>query len=469
MNMTKEQTGPPLLRGTDLAMWTGGQWEGTIPDVLGVTQDGKRMLPGGLYVALKGERYDGHTFVEQAQQNGAAAALVRSDWSRPPGVTIPLLRVAETRSALGMAAAGRRRTLKTFILGITGSAGKTTTKELAAAVFSGGGCVHATFGNLNNDVGLPLTLLAIPETAATGVVEIGTSHPGEIGNLCRVLNPDAAIVTVVGPAHIEHFTSEKAIAAEKAELIRSVPERGFAVLNAAGVYASYLREQAACRIVTVCLGEGPESDFVGKPIDLDDGFIMVCEQQSGESQAFRSGLSGRHNALNLLLAVAAARTAGLAWEAIAQGLAHLNMPQMRWQRTEAAGVVSINDAYNANPLSMRCALDAFSQTKALTRRVVVLGDMLELGVDSERFHRELGCELAEGPWQMVVAVGKNARWIAEAAINAGFPATAVHYFSDTTAAVNGIAGLVKPGDTLLFKASRGMALEQVEAAVLGRA
>ena len=240
------------------------------------------------------------------------------------------------------------------------------------------------------------------------------------------------------------------------------------MLDAAGVHAAYLREQAACRVVTVCLGEEPEADFIGQSVDLDGGVVMICEQQSGESHVFRSCLSGRHNALNLLLAVAAGRTVGLAWEAIEQGLLRVNMPQMRWQRTEAAGVVSINDAYNANPLSMRCALEAFSQTKVLARRVVVLGDMLELGVDSERFHRELGRTLAEGPWQVVVAVGKDARWMAEAAITAGFPAAAVHHFSDTTAAVSGIVELVKPGDTLLFKASRGMKLEQVEAAVLTR-
>lgn len=460
------QTTLPLLRGAELAAWTGGVWEGAVPDIRGVTQNGKQMFSGGLYVALQGERHDGHMFVAQAQQNGAAAALVRADWQRGEGITIPLLRVADTRSALGLAAAGRRRTLRTLIVGITGSVGKTTTKELAAAAFSGVGTVHATAGNLNNDIGLPLTLLAMPETAAAGIIEAGSNHPGEIAYLCRILRPDAAIVTSVGPVHIEYFANENAIANEKAELIRSVPERGFAVIDAAGTHADYLRAQAACRVVTVRLGEGGEADFRGTLVDVGSGSIAITESGTGLAYNVHSGLSGRHNALNLLLAVAAGRTAGLAWEDVERGLLRLAMPPMRWQRTEAAGVVSINDAYNANPVSMRCALETFAHTPVPGRRVLVLGDMRELGVDSERYHRELGRLIAGGPWQVLVAVGQDVRWTVEAAVAAGFPAVAVYTFSETTAAARDIRDVVKPGDTLLFKASRGVALEQVEAAVL---
>jgi UDP-N-acetylmuramoyl-tripeptide--D-alanyl-D-alanine ligase len=425
------------------------------------------MIPGGLYVALKGENHDGHAYVLQAQQGGAAAALVRHDWPRAEGVVLPLLRVAETRSALGLAAAGRRRALHTFVLGITGSVGKTTTKELAAAVFSGAGPVHATRGNLNNDIGLPLTLLGMPAGTNVGVIEAGTNHPGEIAYLCRILKPDAAILTAVGPVHLAHFGSEAAIADEKADLIRSVPERGFAVIDAAGAHAPYLRAQAACRIISVRLDEGGgEADYLGTREDADGGVVRVCERASGESFVLRSGLPGRHNAVNLLLAVAAGRATGMAWRMIEQGLAQVAMPAMRWQRTEGDGLVSINDAYNANPPAMRCALETFARTAAAARRVVVLGDMRELGEASERFHRELGRTVAAGPWGLIVAVGADARWIAEEAVAAGFPAGAVCHFDDTAAAVRGIRDLLKPGDTLLFKASRGMELERVEAAAL---
>jgi len=455
----------PLILGGDLAAWTGGVWDGGVADVRGVTQDGRHMMRDGLYVALKGNR-DGHDYVLQAQQGGARAALVRHDWPRGAGITVPLLRVAETRSALGLAAAGRRRALNTFLLGITGSVGKTTTKELAAAVFSGAASTHATPGNLNNDIGLPLTLLSMPEETRTGVIEVGTNHPGEIAYLCRILRPDAAIVTAVGPVHLAHFGSEAAIAAEKAELIRSVPERGFAVIDADGAHASYLRSQAACRIVSVRLGERDTADYTGTGVDEDGGVVLVCERASGESRPLRSGLVGRHNATNLLLAVAAGRTAGLSWEVIERGLENLKLPPMRWQRTEAGGVVSINDAYNANPIAMRCALETFARTAASARRVVVLGDMRELGESSERFHRELGRLVAAGPWDLVVAVGKDARWIVEEAITTGFSAGATHHFKDTAAAAHGIRDLVHPGDTVLFKASRGLTLEQVEAALL---
>lgn len=460
------QTEWPLIRGADLAVWTGGVWDGGATDVRGVTQNGRHMIPGGLYVALKGDHHDGHAYVLQAQNGGAAAALVRHDWPRAEGVSLPLLRVAETRSALGLAAAGRRRALHAFVLGITGSVGKTTTKELAAAVFSGAGPIHATSGNLNNDIGLPLTLLAMPGEARVGVIEAGTNHPGEIPYLCRILKPDAAILTAVGPVHLEHFGSEAAIADEKAALIRSVPERGFAVIDADGAHASFLRAQAACRIISVRMGDGGEADYAGTWADADGGVVRVCERASGASQVLRSGLAGRHNAVNLLLAVAAGRATGMAWEAIERGLAHLSMPAMRWQRTEVDGLVSINDAYNANPPAMRCALETFARIGAAARRVVVLGDMRELGAASEHFHRELGRCVAAQPWDLVVAVGKDARWIAEAAVASGFPAGAVRHFSDTAAAVLGIRDLLKPGDTLLFKASRGMELERVEAAAL---
>jgi UDP-N-acetylmuramoyl-tripeptide--D-alanyl-D-alanine ligase len=466
MTIQENQTDWPLIRGEELALWSGGVWDGGAADVRGVTQDGRHMIPGGLYVALKGENHDGHAYVLQAQQGGAAAALVRHDWPRAEGVAIPLLRVAETRSALGLAAAGRRRALHTFVLGITGSVGKTTTKELAAAVFSGAGLTHATHGNLNNDIGLPLTLLAMPVETRVGVIEAGTNHPGEIAYLCRILKPDAAIITAVGPVHLAHFGSEAAIADEKAELIRSVPERGFAVIDADGAHAPYLRAQAACRIISVRMDDSGEADYLGSLVDADGGVVRVCERTSGESQVLRSGLVGRHNAINLLLTVAAGRATGMTWEAIERGLARLAMPSMRWQRTEVDGLVSINDAYNANPPAMRCALDTFAQTAAAARRVVVLGDMRELGEASESFHRELGRWVAAGPWGLVVAVGQDARWIAEEAVAAGFPAGAVRHFADTAAAAIGIRDLLKPGDTLLFKASRGMELERVEAAAL---
>jgi UDP-N-acetylmuramyl pentapeptide synthase len=214
------------------------------------------------------------------------------------------------------------------------------------------------------------------------------------------------------------------------------------------------------------MDDSGEADYRGTLVDADGGVVRVCERTSGESQVLRSGLVGRYNAVNLLLAVAAGRATGMAWEAIERGLARLAMPPMRWQRTEVDGLVSINDAYNANPPAMRCALDTFAQTAAAARRVVVLGDMRELGEASESFHRELGRWVAAGPWGLVVAVGQDALWIAEEAVAAGFSAGAVRHFADTAAAAIGIRDLLLPDDTLLFKASRGMELERVEAAAL---
>lgn len=470
MDAQPKGAGPPEARVPSfsparLAAWCSGAWDGAPAAVCGVSQDGQKIPAGALFVAIKGERFDGHAFVEQAAARGAAAALVRRDWPRPGGFLLPLLRVEDTRRALTALARGYRATFTGLAAGITGSAGKTTTKEMIAACFRAGGQAAATAGNLNNDLGLPLSLLAAPTDMQRGIFELGSNHPGEIAALARLLRPDAATVTAIGPVHIEHFGTVEAIAEEKADLLRAVPAGGFVVLDADSPWCDWLSRQTAARVVTVSL-ERPAVDYRGRLLDETGDAIEVIERSSGCAQRFRTGLHGRHQASNLLLAIGLARGAGVPFELLPGAMKDLRLPPMRWQQVRGNGLSIVNDAYNANSVSMLCALRTFAAQPATGRRVLVLGDMRELGADAEALHREVGRAVAGGPWQALICVGTQAGWIGDEAVSGGFPAQQVWRYADAAAAAKANLEWVKPGDTLLLKASRGVGLEVVAAALL---
>lgn len=453
----------PLITVSQLTAWSHGTWENQPVDIHGVSQNGNNMPSNGLYVALRGEKHDGHNFVAQAAANGAAAALVNQTWQPPETSRLPLLRVADTLTAIAEMAAGRRRDLNSFVIGLTGSAGKTTTKEALAAMLGCNAATFATPGNLNNHVGLPLCLLNMPADVKYGVLEAGSNHPGEINTLASIMQPDAAIITSIGPAHIEFFGSIEAIASEKGDLLRHVPSHGFAVMNVDEPYFEILREKAKCRVITVSL-TGP-ADYTCK-FKCDDGIILeITETKSREKHALQSPLSGRHNVLNLMLATAAARALNTPWAAIIAGARQIKLPPMRWERINSECVTVINDAYNANLLSIKCSLSTFSEMKAPGRRVVVLGDMLELGDARESMHLEAGRLVADSNCQILIAVGSCADLIAEGAVKHGFNYADIHQFTSSDAAAAAVAEWAQTEDIILLKASRGIALEKVAKAI----
>lgn len=441
-----------------VARHTGGTWSAvpTFP-LTAVTQDSRKACLGALYVALKGERHDGHDFVEAAFRAGATAAMVRENWTPPPGVAgLPLLRVAEPARALcDLARAYRAALRRTFVLGVTGSAGKTTVKELAAAMFSGAGAVSATPGNYNNEVGLPLSLLAIDEDSRHAVIEAGISHPGDMDPLAGMMRPDAAVISSVGPAHIEYFGTESAIAAEKAKLLAAVPRRGFAVISAEVRERAVLEAACRCRIVRCSLrDEG--ADWTGEP--LAKGVLRV--RRRGEpAQLLESGLCGEHNASNVLLAYAAVREAGLSAEEALAGLKAFRPPAMRWELLEVGALRVINDAYNANPLSMSAALETFAGTDVSAAKVAIVGDMLELGADADSRHRAVGESSGCGPWRLLVGIGPSSRALLEGAVASGYPVAQTVWYATTAQAAEELPLLLRHGDTVLLKASRGMRLE----------
>lgn len=441
------------------ARWTGGTWNcrPTFP-LTSVTQDSRQVRLGALYVALRGANHDGHAFVSAAFRAGATAAMVSEAWAPPADVAnLPLLRVRDPAQALLALAKGYRASLKTFVVGVTGSAGKTTLKELAAAMLSGLGPTAATPGNLNNEIGLPLSLLAIPRSAKAAVIEAGISHPGDMDPLADTLRPNAAVIASIGPAHIAHFGSERAIAAEKAKLLAAVAEGGFAVLPAQTHEVETLRAACTCRVVTCALAPA-EADYTGEP--LAKGVLRVYHG-SEPAVLLETGLCGEHNASNALLAYAVARESGATAAQTLAGLATFRAPPMRWESLEAGPYRLINDAYNANPLSMRAALETFAGMEAAAEKVVCVGDMLELGSDAEALHRSVGLASGNGPWRLLVAIGPASRALLEGAIEAGYPPSQTAWFATTAEAAAELPLLLRAGDTLLLKASRGMALEQL--------
>lgn len=453
---------PQVFDAAAFAAWAGGDAQALPAAFRGVTQDTRQVTPGCLYVALRGERFDGHDFVEQGFQKGAAAALVERTWHAPQEAAgWPLIRVADTRRALAEAARAWRLRQTARIVGITGSSGKTTVKEMTAALCGGGGPVCATRGNLNNEVGLPLSLLTLGAETAYGIFEAGTNHPGEIAALAEVMRPEIALISSIGCAHIEHFGSLEAIALEKSELLRALPSDGAAVLCRETSCFERLAARAAAPVVTTSLVTR-EADYYGEPLDLSVGRVRISERATGEQIELRSGLPGDHNASNLVLAFAAARTAGVSAAAAAKGLARMVLPGMRWAVSERGGVTVVNDAYNANPQSMRAVLHTFMQMPCGGRRIAVLGDMLELGAHTEVLHRELGCVVAELAPDALVAVGSDtARYVADEAVKRGYPAARVTCCADAADAAATVSALARAGDSVLLKASRGMRLERI--------
>ena len=436
----------PELDPLDLARWSDGRWS-ALPDrpLRGAAVDTRSLQPGELFVALPGEHSDGHLHLEAARAAGAGGALVRAGTR---GGGFPLLEVADPRVALTALAAGHRAALSTCRVAVTGSTGKTTVKEMTADLLATAAPTARTRGNWNNELGLPLSLLTLEARHRYGVFEVGMSHPGELEPLCALLQPAAGMVTSVGPVHLEFFADEEAIAHEKAAVARAVPADGVVVLPADDRWFELLRRSARGRVVTTSLWG--KADYRAEP---GAGLTFrVHERASGEQFVFQAPLPGDYIVHDALLAIALGRTFGLPWPDLARALAAYQPVGMRWRYEQVGGVQVINDAYNANPMSMRAALQAFARTPVSGRRWLVLGAMRELGAQARPGHVTLGQEVARGEWAGLLAVGARA---------AGWPAERVQVCQEPAQAAALLRERTSPGDAVLLKASRGARLERV--------
>lgn len=447
----------PRFEPNELAAWLGARWgrEPSAP-ITSVSVDSRTLAPGALYLALRGDRFDGHDFVASAYAAGAAAVLVET--GRAPAGDGSWLEVADTRRGLVDLARRYRSGLQATVVGITGSAGKTTVKELLAGMLAKIGSTARTHQNWNNDIGLPLSLLRTERADQFGVFEIGTNHPGEIAALSEILRPEVAVVTTVGSAHLEFFGTEAAIAREKSMLPASLPSKGWVVLDADDAWFDTLAGAAPCRVVSV--SQHPTADYVWKP-SPDHGGWDVLETKTGDRVLFNGAIVGEFFRLDATLAIGAARQLGIGWPLLQEAVAAYEPPSMRWEATSSGGVVFINDGYNANPISMRAALEAFAEHPVAGRRWLVLGAMRELGPDSTALHREVGRSVGAGDWAGLVAYGSWGEPIAEGARAAGLPESRLRLCDSPEQAVKALRGWVRTGDAVLLKASRSERLEEV--------
>lgn len=424
--------------------------------VRGVSTDSRTAAAGDLFVALAGERFDGHDYVGAAAGRGAVAAVV----ARGVDVAVPQLVVRDTREALRLLARARRRDFRGPVVAITGSCGKTTTKEFVAAALAGKYRVRVSPANFNNEVGVPLSLLALEAGDEALVVEVGVSAPGEMAPLAAAVAPTVAVVTNVAPTHLEFFGDVAAVRREKMQLLGALKHSGTAVLNAADPLVTSMASEAdnGFRVVTYGLAAGADV----RPLDLvSEGFGGSRFRLSGGAAA-RVRLPGEHNVLNALAAVAVARVLGVTEDDVAAGLATCVGGALRSQvATNGRGVTYLVDCYNSSPQAAQAALALLALAPAGARRVAVLGDMLELGETGDCAHRGVGRFAFEHGVQLLVGLGAGGRAVVAGAVAAGMPPARTRAFDakDELAAYLGAA--LAAGDVVLFKASRGIRLEEV--------
>jgi UDP-N-acetylmuramoyl-tripeptide--D-alanyl-D-alanine ligase len=434
-----------ILHLDEIAKVIGGAADRPLPrmSVPGVSTDTRTLRPGELFFALRGPNHDGHAHLRDAFDRGACGAVV----DRPsPGVG-PQIAVPDALEALGDLAAAVRLMLRGRVIAVTGSCGKTTTKEMIAHILAKGARVHRAAGSFNNFVGLPLTLLAADPSSDFLVLELGTNHPGEIARLAAIARPDVAVITGVAPVHLEGLGSLRGVAQEKASLLRYVRAGGHAVVNAE---APHLAEHVWLppeKVLSFGRGEGADL----RVLDVESGPSGVTFRLG--RQRFSLGLLGAWSALNATAAAAACAVAGVSLGESAERLAGFKGPKMRMERLEIAGVSIINDAYNSNPETARGAVAEFDRLPG-RRKVAVIGDMKELGPESARFHSELGSALSSTSIDLVVAVGPECVHLVASCRRP------VRHFASVDAAREFLQEAVSPGDLVLVKGSRAMELEK---------
>jgi len=439
-----------LVKGDHVAM----------PPAASVSTDSRMIAAGQAFLALRGERMDGHDFLIAAARRGAGCLVVdRQDRLPANGAARPAVVVRDTLEALTDLARAARARLHCPVLAVTGSCGKTTVKEMIGQILSARRRGHTPPASFNNQIGVPLTLLAAEPDDEFVLCELGTNAPGEIAHLASVARPTVAVVTLVAPVHLEGLGSLDGVAREKASLVESLPPDGVAILNSDDERVLAMAERCPGRRV-VKVGTGPEADLrVENVIQTQQGLSFTIGEVG-----FDLPVLGEHQAVLAAAAAAACREVGITLEESAETLQRFRPPAMRLALQEAGGVTILNDAYNANPRSMQAALDLLKLWPD-RRKVFFCGDMRELGTESRTAHELLGRAVAEASVKRLVAVGVESRVTAAAAVMAGLPRDAVTAAADSIAAATLVPSVVKPGDVVLVKGSRAMHLERVVKAI----
>ena len=433
------------------AAWCGGTVNAKYADIsfLGANNDSRKIEKGQLFVALKGER-DGHDFIPMALEKGAAAVLFTHCDGDYPAIV-----VEDTRVALGQIARGERNRLGVKVVGVTGSVGKSTTKEMIAAVLATTYRVAKTPANHNNDIGMPMAILAIPEDTEVAVLEMGMNHFREIAYLSNIGQPDLAVIINIGTMHIEHLGSKEGIRQAKLEILEGLRPGGKILLN--GDDEMLWQVRGKLNVPAVYFGaDNDESAVLGENVCADETGISMQVNTSGEKFAVNLALEGQHYVLDALAAVSAGMEMGVSTEKIAQALSSFQNMAGRQEIFQVKDYTIIKDCYNAGPESMAAALKVLC--KKTGRRIAVLGDMLELGMRAAAEHYRIGRICAECA-DMLFAYGPNSERVVNGAITGGMNPHKAQAFEDRHQLVEALKIAAKPGDVLLFKGSHGMHME----------
>jgi len=437
-----------------IAMWSRGRLYGADAEVTGVAIDTRKLQPGDLFVAIKGERTDGHDHLAEAAARGAVGAMV----TRKVDSDLPQVLVDDAELALGDLASALRAQRKVRVVGITGSNGKTTVKTLVASILSLQGRTHVSAGNFNNELGLPLSLLAMPRDTEYAVFEMGAGKPGDIAYLAAIARPDIGVITLIAPAHLERMGSVEGVAETKGALYQALPVDGTAIINADDAFASFFSGLAGSR-EQLRFGLDQPAQVTARILEQRvDGSRFVLVTPQGEAEVVLA-LPGRHNIANALAAAAVGLALEVPLATIVAGLQQASGVSGRLRREVAAGGWAvIDDSYNANPGSMAAAIDTLRLADG--ERWLVLGDMAELGPDARALHAGIGTCAKQSGIEKLFAVGPLGVATVEA-----FGAGGTH-FNDKTALVAALQAQLHAGVTCLVKGSRSAGMEQVTAALL---
>jgi UDP-N-acetylmuramoyl-tripeptide--D-alanyl-D-alanine ligase len=447
------------FRFTDVAQALGISVESDAR-ITGWSIDSRTIAPGDLFFALRGPNHDGNAYVDEVLRKGAVAAIahgpIPSHDRKGVVVEVPdTLQALQDTSIWALAQWGGE------VIGVTGSAGKTSTKDVIAAMLGASMKVGKTIGNLNNHVGVPLSILRLPREAHVAVLEMGMNHAGEIRDLCAIAKPRVGVVTNVGHAHMEAFDSIEGVAAAKRELIEALPQDGVAVLNADDPLVSQFGQSHRGRAIT--FGIGSPAYIRAENLEITDRGVSFTVNRVH----FESALLGRHSVLNILAGIAVASLYDICPAQLTAVVKDLLAPSMRGQRLVRDGVTILDDCYNSNPDAARVMIDVLRETPA-KRRIAVLGEMLELGRWSEALHREVGNYVARSGIDVLVGIRGEACHLVDAARRAGLSVNAAFFFPDAGAAGEHLRQIAHWGDVILFKGSRGTHVEHALERFLAR-
>lgn len=459
------------ISGLEIAQAVGGQIKHGSGErqFVRISTDSRRISPGDLFFALKGEHFNGHEFIFDALAKGAAGAVVLHDFF--PGITntdVVLISVDDALKALGDLAAYYRQKLPTRVVAVTGSNGKTTTKDLIHYLLSQCAGVTKSQKSFNNCVGVPLTIFELNRQIDFGIIELGTNAPGEIRRLSEIARPHIGVFTNVSEAHLEGLGSVEGVAREKGAMLDYIGEGGAIVINADDVWCNRIASNFSGRVVRFGINSHAQIKGSNHPrgglavfgagisrTDLGLAFIV--------NDSFRVNVPfyGMHNVYNCLEALAVCYTLGFDIEKLSKTLLDFRLPAMRMDRQDVDGIAIINDAYNANPQSMIAALNEFGEMKVHGRKIFICGDMLELGSHAERLHKEIGIKVARAGIDLLLTVGKLSKYVAESANTHGMAKENIMCFDSLDEILASVVHYLKKGDTILIKGSRRMGLEGI--------